>query len=177
MHQRLDQFILNNKHYDGVIGFSQGAIVASLLCALKENPEISDKAPEFRSLRFALLFSGAPSRATIHKPLYTRPLCTPSLHVWGSRDEMVPPHLSEQLLKCFMEEKRHAHTHDGGHYVPSDRQSRLVVSKFVLDVFDSTFRPRSHDVTNDNDPGNIEVRNNNDNDKDGNDIHWLRAAL
>ncbi|EGC34127.1 hypothetical protein DICPUDRAFT_98320 [Dictyostelium purpureum] len=65
--------------FDGVLGFSQGAVLASLLCSLSSlNAEPSSNLSDyykqtnynFFKLKFALLFSGFQSRATIHQPLY-----------------------------------------------------------------------------------------------------------
>lgn len=125
------------QEYDGVLGFSQGAVIASLLCSLRDNEET----PELKSLKFALLFSGAKSRAKAHQPLFENSIKVPSLHVMGMNDEMVPFVLSEKLSDCFDDSvtAKVQHTFQGGHLIPSDKISRSVVSNFVLNCYDDIF--------------------------------------
>jgi predicted esterase len=66
--------------FDGVLGFSQGAAMASLLCALQQQSDA-----DFR-FRFAVMFGGFTPRSTDLVELYapTAPLITiPTLHVYG----------------------------------------------------------------------------------------------
>lgn len=111
--------------YDGVLGFSQGAIAASLLAADTD-------------IQFVVLVCGARSRAANHAHVYDgqSPLSTPSLHVWRTGDKMVSPALSRRLCDAFDPRSRIAHVVDGGHAVPMDKASRNVVCSFLLDMFD-----------------------------------------
>lgn len=78
-------------------------------------------------------------------------LNVPSLHVWGALDEIVRPEYSQTLSGLFDESKRVQHIHNGGHMIPSDKTSRAIISRFVLDRYDEMM--------------------------DGDDSWWLRAAL
>ena len=53
----------------------------------------------------------------------------PTLHVYGSLDERVPPVASERLASCFA----HAETHtwEGGHAVPSGAEFRQALKAFI----------------------------------------------
>ncbi|KYQ99757.1 DUF341 family protein [Tieghemostelium lacteum] len=59
---------------DGVLGFSQGAVLCSLLCSissLNSDPTLENNMyHNCFSFRFGLLFSGFQSRASIHQSLY-----------------------------------------------------------------------------------------------------------
>lgn len=163
-----------------MLGFSQGSIVASLLCALQEQ---ATETSAFDSLRFALLYSGFTSRATEHQALYSRPLRTPSLHTWGVDDKFVPAATSKILLDKFAH--AHAHQHAKGHLVPSDSASRTAASRFLLDVWDGRLLTPSRDSDDDggndggnhggNDGGNHD--GNDDGNEDDDDAPPLRAAL
>lgn len=114
--------------FDGVLGFSQGGVFASILGAMGATR--AEEAPELHSLRFAVMFSAFPSRAAIHTGLwYTRDVPLKSLHVWGERDSIVPPVASEALRARF----RDAETvlHPGGHVVPGAREPLDAVRAFV----------------------------------------------
>ncbi|KAI0559087.1 Serine hydrolase (FSH1) [Gracilaria domingensis] len=117
--------VFRENHIDGLLGFSQGATVVSLICAMREQPV-------FDSLRFALLFSGFPSRATLHQPLYEISIKVPSLHVWGEQDEIVPPKACEALYERFDSGNRSQYVHQKGHLVPGDAGARRAVSQFLL---------------------------------------------
>ncbi|CAN8075936.1 unnamed protein product [Agarophyton chilense] len=117
--------VFKESHFDGVLGFSQGAVLASILCAVREQPA-------FESLQFALLFSGFQSRATVHQPFYEKSIKVPSFHVWGEQDGIVPPKRSEELKDKFERQTRSHYVHQKGHLVPSDAGVRRAVSRFLL---------------------------------------------
>lgn len=135
-------------------------MAASLLCALRDGGA-NEEVPELQSLRFALLFSGAKSRATTHRALYRKPIDVASLHVWGKSDKFVKSDLSEELVEKFQMKRRHTHVHEGGHYMPSDKHTRNIVCRFVLQMFDTACECEEKVV---------------EEDDDGN-VGWLRAAL
>lgn len=117
------------KRYDGILAFSQGAIVTSIICALRNKPEHRSA---FSSLRFVICISGFPSRAEEHKHLFNRIIDLPSMHIWGLRDEIIANPRSQSLRDVFSEQDREVIEHNGGHIVPSDAQSRRKVCDFVL---------------------------------------------
>ena len=91
---------------DGVLGFSQGAVLAGLVAALRTE-----------RLRFAICISGFPSRADAHRML-TLPgsIDLPSLHVYGEKDTWVSRERTRALADCFVGPRVVSHT--GGHYFP-----------------------------------------------------------
>ncbi|EAL72836.1 DUF341 family protein [Dictyostelium discoideum AX4] len=69
--------------FDGVIGFSQGAVLASLICSISslnnDNYNYNeDSNNSCFQIKFALLFSGFQSRATAHQSLYPQSSPPPS---------------------------------------------------------------------------------------------------
>ncbi|XP_062391510.1 esterase OVCA2 isoform X1 [Sardina pilchardus] len=98
--------------FDGLLGFSQGAALVAMLLALQEGGQ----EPEFR-FRFAVLISGFRSACVQHARFYSAPIATPTLHVFGEVDAVIPIHMSRDLLAVFTEPA--ALTHSGGHFVPA----------------------------------------------------------
>jgi hypothetical protein len=118
--------------FDGLLGFSQGAIIASLLLALSTEPG----API--TPRFAIFAGGAPFSKISPDPgvatLFERatPVQLPTLHIIGEHDTTVLPAWSASLEELCAEAKRVTHSHHGGHVVPSDELSLRTFEEFLL---------------------------------------------
>ncbi|MFN3199659.1 MAG: DUF924 family protein [Bradymonadia bacterium] len=106
--------------FDGVVGFSQGGAVAALLGALQPLEAIQ--------LRFVISISSFTPRDPELAPLMAQPLKLPSMHIYGERDEMVPPERSIALSRCF--EHGALATHPGGHFAP-DRWPMDTLQAFI----------------------------------------------
>lgn len=81
--------------FDGVLGFSQGAVVTSLLCLM---PEFRDK------FGFGVIIGGFKARDPELRRNYEESnpgFDRRSLHVWGREDDIVPPRASEKLSEMF----------------------------------------------------------------------------
>jgi len=116
---------------DGVLGFSQGAMMGGLLCALQESGELGF------GFGFALLCGGFPPRdVDLFARLAARPLSTPSLHVIGEDDKMVTPDKSRLLCDRFVSPRVYAHP--GGHYLPARRHDIPAYQKFIESVVRSS---------------------------------------
>ncbi|KAL6078368.1 Ovarian cancer-associated protein 2 [Balamuthia mandrillaris] len=141
-----------NGPFDGVIGFSQGGIMASLLCMLSgpcaSNNKDNNKSSPYASLgeqeetrqmewptfsfKFAIMYSSFPTQAQPMAQLYSRIVsdeeraCIPTLHCWGAKDDLVPPSASKQLAELF---GSHAATqeHKGGHVIPTNSPAKQAV--------------------------------------------------
>lgn len=107
----------------GLIGFSQGAILAAALTALAE-----DRA--FPALRFVVLVAGRKPRAEIFQPLFARELATSSLHVWGERDAFGNTQ-SAQLVQNFSAETREVVKWPGPHVLPTHGPGADAIVDFV----------------------------------------------
>ncbi|MEY9930488.1 pimeloyl-ACP methyl ester carboxylesterase [Catenulispora sp. GP43] len=98
--------------FDGVFGFSQGAALAGLLTAVQES---GGAPPEFH-FRFAILVGGFTSDLPKHAALLRHELTTPSAHVIGRSDVIVPRRDSLRLADRFADPL--VVEHSGGHIVP-----------------------------------------------------------
>ncbi|KAJ4421049.1 Family of serine hydrolases 3 [Gnomoniopsis sp. IMI 355080] len=114
---------------DGVLGFSQGGFVASLLAAVLDSgrtvPEESRWATALReanggrALKFAVVYSGFFAPQADLAWLYEPKISTPTLHFIGSLDTVVEEGRSRGLVaRC---EEPVVAVHPGGHYVPVSR--------------------------------------------------------
>ncbi|XP_044532274.1 esterase OVCA2 [Gracilinanus agilis] len=113
---------------DGLLGFSQGAALAALVCALGQAGD-----PRFPLPRFVILVSGfQPRSPKLTPPFLQAPVLLPSLHVLGETDKVIPTQESLELAGCFPGAVT-LH-HPGGHFIPAASPQRQVYLKF-LDQF------------------------------------------
>ena len=120
----------HGRGFDGIMGFSQGAITCSMLAALGSE-SVMPVMPRF------CIFAGGCSYAVFEQSaaaLFERvaPIKLPSLHMFGKKDTTVPAEVSELLVELFDERGRVACEHAGGHVVPSDEASLQVMEAFLL---------------------------------------------
>lgn len=111
---------------DGLLGFSQGAALVGILCALKQRGD-----PRF-PFAFAVLVAGFESRAPDHRLYYGAPIAVPSLHVVGEADRVIAAEMSRELAARFMDPV--ILTHPGGHFVPASAPQKKAYLQF-LDQF------------------------------------------
>ncbi|KAJ7308957.1 hypothetical protein JRQ81_008239 [Phrynocephalus forsythii] len=111
---------------DGLLGFSQGAALVGILCALKQRGD-----PRF-PFRFAVLIAGFKSRAPAHRLYYQETIAVPSLHVLGETDRVIPAEMSKELAAHFADPV--VLTHPGGHFVPASAPQKKTYLEF-LDQF------------------------------------------
>ena len=100
-----------------VMGFSQGAALASLLAGLHARAGRGSPVPELRRAAFAGGFAFAPARPEYH--LFRAPLPLPSLHVSGAMDSVVSTRSSRRLAALFAGAT--LHVHPAGHAAHSGR--------------------------------------------------------
>ncbi|XP_022253448.1 uncharacterized protein LOC106469268 [Limulus polyphemus] len=109
--------------FDGILGFSQGAAMVTLLCALKET-----KAFPYQ-FSFVFLIAAFKSNSKPHEDLYCNTIETPSLHVIGDTDSVIPKEMSETLLNCYLNPV--VVQHPGGHYIPVSGQYKTQYLQFL----------------------------------------------
>lgn len=107
----------------GVLGFSQGAMLAGLLSALSARGR-------FPALHCAVLIAGGVPRAQDLAPLFAEPIALPSLHVWGERDTMANSS-APRLAQCFEEQQRATVCWPGSHAIPQDGAVASSIVRFV----------------------------------------------
>ncbi|XP_067866781.1 esterase OVCA2 [Heterodontus francisci] len=109
--------------FDGIMGFSQGAALVAMICALKQQ---GDSRFQFD---FAILVAGFRSRCTLHNHYYQEPITLPSLHVFGHTDQVIPGEMSQELSTSFVDPV--VLTHPGGHFVPASAPQKPVYLEFL----------------------------------------------
>jgi predicted esterase len=112
----------------GVIGFSQGGILAAAVAALAA-------AGELPPIRCAVLIAGRTPRASVLQPVLSEPIRVPSLHVWGDRDQMAP--IGPALAERFDATTREVCTWSGGHSIPDHGPAHEAMVTFVRRHADS----------------------------------------
>ncbi|KAK7042307.1 FSH1 domain-containing protein [Favolaschia claudopus] len=126
--------ILKSRHFDGVLGFSQGATFAAILAALLERPEVyppflvDGQAPH-PPFKFAVVVSGFKLADPIADTIYGTSFSTPTLHVIGRNDVVVSEERS-RLLASISTNAR-IEEHDGGHFVPSKGNWRKFLAAYL----------------------------------------------
>ena len=118
------------EQFDGIIGFSQGAAAAAMLCA------------EVRP-RFGVFVAGfVPNdQAAAAALLAGVDGSVPSLHVIGAADQLVTPERSLGLAELF--DGPTVVTHPGGHMMPSGAAVRAQVADFVESALDECQGPEA----------------------------------
>ena len=113
--------------FDGVFGFSQGAVLTSLLVGLR-NPREAEAGISFD---FAIMVGGFASNDGSHADLYQRKAeyGLPSVHIIGKSDFVVPSSHSDHLARFFIDPL--ILRHSGGHVIPGDPQVRDSVAAFL----------------------------------------------
>jgi pimeloyl-ACP methyl ester carboxylesterase len=111
--------------YDGVFGFSQGAALAGLLTAVAG----SGNAPPGFRVGFAIMAGGFTSDLPQHADLLRHPLTTPSVHIIGRTDVIVPRKDSLRLASRFADPL--IIEHPGGHIVPGHDAVAGPVAEFL----------------------------------------------
>ncbi|KAL1266415.1 hypothetical protein QQF64_002090, partial [Cirrhinus molitorella] len=111
--------------FDGILGFSQGAALVAMLCALQEQ-----KLEAVFNFRFAILVAGFRSACSQHIRFYEGPvIAIPSLHVFGQDDRVIPEEMSRDLLPVF--DGPQILIHPGGHFVPAASSHRQTYQDFL----------------------------------------------
>nr|GAT48770.1 predicted protein [Mycena chlorophos] len=136
--------VLKSRHFDGVLGFSQGATVAGFLAALLERPEaypdfmVDGKAPH-PPFKFCVAVSGFRMRGAIGEAVFASNYRTPTLHVIGHNDVVVIEERSRTLIA--VSDNARVEEHDGGHFVPSKTNWRKFFAAYFLDPTDNVPSP------------------------------------
>ena len=124
--------------FDGIIGFSQGAMLGAAIVALMESQHpLSAGIPPFS---FVIFIAGMKSRHPIHMEASKRSkIITPSIHLYGDLDEMREHNLaladacSSALIL----------THPRGHIVPSlEPRQVAALQGFIRSIQDSKVNSR-----------------------------------
>ncbi|XP_034187832.1 esterase AGAP003155 [Osmia lignaria lignaria] len=111
--------------FDGILGFSQGAAFAVLLCFMQQKNLLKIK------FDFAIIISGFKSLCTPHTMYYDEKISIPSLHIYGEADQVISAAMAEEVSEMFV--NKTTLTHVGGHYVPSKKE---YYTEFIIKMLE-----------------------------------------
>lgn len=114
--------LLEERPGAGVLGFSQGAILAASIAALSHHEQLP-------RIAFVILVAGRVPRAHTLRTLFEAPIRVPSLHVWGDRDPFASN--SPALADCFDASTRETCVWPGSHVLPTRGLGALAILEFV----------------------------------------------
>ncbi|PHT31235.1 hypothetical protein CQW23_27572, partial [Capsicum baccatum] len=135
----IEDFMLNHGPFDGVLGFSQGAVLGAAIPGMQREGVALTKVPE---IKFVILISGAkfggPSfgvpKAAANA--FSSPINCPSLHFLGETDYQKKD--GEILLECFVDPQ--VIHHSKGHTIPKLDDSSLAVMLGFIEKNSTTLR-------------------------------------
>lgn len=147
----------NDGPFDGILGFSQGGVLCTILCLMRKYPKYFEKtfnlSPEIiqqcSPFHFAWIISGFLPRCNEIKPLLKEIIADnnndndkknnndkliddiPLLLVYGKEDQYVSPENVLSITQCFKEENVTLICHKGGHYIPAGQDVKGKYIEFL----------------------------------------------
>ncbi len=97
----LADFFSRHGPIDGIIGWSQGAVITALLSALKQN-----KAEGRFNFNWAILCGGFLPGDNRYRPLFDQPLNLPTLHVSGTQESDFMKKQADKMAAAFLNAER-----------------------------------------------------------------------
>lgn len=136
----ITKYMLEHGPFDGLMGFSQGGVLAAAFAGLQQKGLALQQHPP---LRFIILISGAGfnNQQLMHE-CYSETVECPSAHIIGDQDFL--REVNEELVSKFKDPLVIRHT--GKHTVPrlGEEQTKLL-KDFVLQVLSTTPPARATD--------------------------------
>ncbi|KAG7095630.1 hypothetical protein E1B28_006353 [Marasmius oreades] len=108
---------LNAKRFDGIMGFSQGAGLATLIAALLEKPDayppfLIDGQPPHPPFQYCVSVAGFKPKLSLSETVLSPGFTTPTLHIIGRTDVIVTEERSKSILDVTINKR--VEEHDGG---------------------------------------------------------------
>ncbi|CAF0933727.1 unnamed protein product [Rotaria sordida] len=123
-------YIHNNGPFDGLLGFSQGAIVCATMVLNIPNWSILPSC-----IKLVILIGCPPINDETIKPILEtfdkQNQLLPSLHVSGMNDTLITTDMREKMYKYFNPLVAEFYSHKGGHYCPNDSDFRQKLRDFI----------------------------------------------
>lgn len=136
--------------FDGIIGFSQGAALASMVASLLEENRLDAfmrlssqggifypdcfASLTYPPLKFVVSISGYAASHPDYRAFYNPAIRTPMLHFLGSMDTIVEEESSMRLVDSCHKDDENEPTviwHSGGHVVPGGKRELSAVMHFI----------------------------------------------
>ncbi|KAI4321115.1 hypothetical protein MLD38_034535 [Melastoma candidum] len=123
----IQDYMIKHGPFDGLLGFSQGAILSAALPGLQSRGEALTKVGKIKLL---VIIGGAKLKSqSLAEKAYSTPITCPSLHFLGETDFLKP--YGKELLECFS--KPVVIHHPKGHTVPRLDEKGLETMTAFLD--------------------------------------------
>ncbi|KAK6258821.1 hypothetical protein SCA6_013295 [Theobroma cacao] len=127
----IEDYMVKHGPFDGLLGFSQGGMLAAVLPWMQREGVAFTKVPK---IKFLIIISGFKLRELKHGPpkllvnAFSAPVACPSLHLIGEKDFL--KEVGFTLLKSFV--KPSVIHHSMGHTVPKlDENGQETMLKFI----------------------------------------------
>ncbi|XP_076886111.1 uncharacterized protein LOC143535859 [Bidens hawaiensis] len=135
--EKIQEFMLTHGPFDGVLGFSQGAMLASAIPGMQRQGVALTKVP---NVKFLIIASGAKFGGSkiigipkLASASFSTHITTPSLHFIGETD--IVKEDSVDLLECFLDPV--VIHHPSGHTIPYlDDKSLEMFCNFIAKIQD-----------------------------------------
>lgn len=115
--------------FDGILSFSQGACLASVICMLKAKGD-----ERFQDFGFAIIAAGYRSRTEQHQSYYSKEskIEFPTLHIIGDSDQVIKREMSDDLVGDYFDEKVTVIArHPDGHILPTKGECKATIVDFI----------------------------------------------
>lgn len=142
----LSAYIHHHGPFDGIVGFSQGAVMAMILTSLCEARTVPGRAEALLNqptpiahaapqapFKFAIIIAGFKASPPNYPGLFSPRVVTPSLHIIAELDTMVENRHSFDLAATGCTGAKVV-THVAGHVVPTSTAVLSQVADFVLEI-------------------------------------------
>ncbi|KAJ5683050.1 hypothetical protein N7462_006215 [Penicillium macrosclerotiorum] len=137
--ENLEQYILTEGPYDGVMGFSQGANIA-LSWMIKKQRENKRNKTQPLPFKFGIFFSNpwgvydanalADGQLVYLDPAAFEGLIDlPTAHIWGTGDK--DRAMAQMISNACVAEKRSVFIHDQGHEIPLKKDAVISMAKVI----------------------------------------------
>nr|XP_043632587.1 esterase AGAP003155-like [Erigeron canadensis] len=128
---KIQEFMVNHGPYDGILGFSQGAMLTAAIPGMQKKGVALTEVPK---VKFVIVISGAKFGGTkfgtpkLTADSFSTPVTTPSLHLIGEEDFMKQENID--LLESFLDPV--VIKHPKGHTIPRlDDKSLEIFCNFI----------------------------------------------
>ena len=140
------QIMEANGPYDGILGFSQGGVLLSILCLMQKCPNYFAKTFNLSKetiencarFKFAWIVSGFMPRCDALKPLLNEMKSSkavidniPLLLVIGKNDKFVPNERTLDIINYFDEDNVSVIEHGGNHWIPYKDSQHDIIAQYV----------------------------------------------
>ncbi len=158
----ISKIIKSDGPFDGILGFSQGGVLTTILCLMQKYPKYfektfnlsSDIIQQSANFKFAWIISGFLPRCHAIKPLLNDIMSVnnnddesnekedkkkvidniPLLLVMGKTDQYVSTENVLNITNCFDKSNVKVVQHEGGHYVPSHKDVKQQYIDFLTKI-------------------------------------------